>query len=101
MSQKKKKTARTDYGEIIKIQEKDLKNKRINGRLVDAWCWDDGSKVVISKGARGKRRLRLCVHELMHVCFPEATETEVLRAEKIMTDVLWAEGYRKTDNKIF
>jgi len=102
----KKKAKRIDYGEIIKIEEKDLTNKKIDGRFVDAWCFEDGSKVVISKNARGKRRLRLCVHELVHVCFPSdkfpnVSEKDVLNAEKILTDVLWAEGYRKTDNKIF
>jgi len=106
LKKRKRKAKRVDYGEIIVICEKDLKHKRIDGRKVDAWCWDDGSVVQIQKGARGKRRLRLCVHELLHVCFPEekfpnVTESSILHAEKILADVLWAEGYRRSDNKIF
>lgn len=84
-------------GKTIKIKEVNLKNKKINGSKVLAWCWDDGSRVEIQKGVKGKRRLRYIVHELIHCSFKNASESEVLRAEKIIGDALWAEGYRKVD----
>lgn len=103
---RKNKSKRIDYGEIIKVQEKDLSDKLIDGKRVYAYCWDDGSGLYIQKGARGKQRLRYICHELLHICFPEDSfpdvkESDILRAEKIITDVLWSEGFRKPDNKMF
>lgn len=42
-----------------------------------------------------RRMLRVITHELCHLAFPNASETQVLEAEKIVGQTLWDLGYRK------
>lgn len=43
--------------------------------------------------------MKVLIHEALHLIFPEKSETEILRAEKILGNIMWKQGYRFTDNK--
>lgn len=50
--------------------------------------------VVPLKNASGKEYLDTVVHETVHAALPHATEAEVIRLAKDVTEVLWKRGYR-------
>lgn len=56
-------------------------------------------RIEIEKRLRGKRKMKVLIHESLHLIFPEKSETEILRAEKMLGNILWSQGYRFTDNK--
>ena len=43
---------------------------------------------------RGKRRLEVTVHELMHLLYPNETEENVEHSGKLISRILWREGWR-------
>ena len=56
--------------------------------------------IEIDKRLKGKFRFYVIIHELLHQIFKEKTESQILRAEKILVNNLWEQGYRFVDNKI-
>jgi hypothetical protein len=54
-----------------------------------------GGKIEIDPRQDAKRRLSTTCHEILHEAFPEMSEKQVLRAEKIFLQVLWDCGYRQ------
>lgn len=48
---------------------------------------------------KGRTRMRKMIHELVHIVFPDANESQVKEAEKIIGNELWKQGYRWTDLK--
>jgi len=47
-------------------------------------------RIVIHDALRGRHRLTVILHELLHVAFPQASEEVVEQAGKDMSKVLWA-----------
>jgi len=47
-------------------------------------------RIVIHDGLRGRHRLTVIIHELLHVAFPQASEEVVEQAGKDFAKVLWA-----------
>jgi hypothetical protein len=37
------------------------------------------------------------IHEALHLAFPEANETRIRKATKIIRDILWTHKYRKVN----
>jgi len=52
-------------------------------------------RIVLHDGMRGKHRLTVLVHELLHAIFPQASEEVIEQAGKDIGKVLWAHGYRE------
>ena len=52
-------------------------------------------RIVIHDGLRGRHRLTVIVHELLHAIFPQASEEVVEQGGKDISKVLWALGYRE------
>jgi hypothetical protein len=76
----------------IKIIERKLGRSGVWG-----FCWENG-RIEIDKSLKGKRRLRICIHELCHAAFGDkVSEKDVLRAEKIIGNALWEQNYRRVD----
>lgn len=46
---------------------------------------------------RGKKLLGTTLHELIHLVNPDFSETKVLEQEKIMSEVLWKENWRRVE----
>lgn len=51
-------------------------------------------RILIHDGLRGRHRLTIIVHELIHALFPTASEEHVEQVGKDVSKVLWALGYR-------
>lgn len=52
--------------------------------------------IEVDERLKNEMELKVLVHELLHLAFPKASETQVLKAEKIVGNTLWELGYRKT-----
>jgi hypothetical protein len=53
----------------------------------------DGS-IIIDPRQCEKEMLATAIHEGLHVAFPELSEDEVIRAERIIAQVPWQLGFR-------
>ena len=52
-------------------------------------------RILIHDGLRGRHRLTIIVHELLHALFPTASEEHVEQAGKDIAKVLWSLNYRE------
>lgn len=52
-------------------------------------------RILIHEGLRGKHRLTIIIHELIHALFPTASEEHVEQAGKDIAKVLWSLHYRE------
>lgn len=62
-----------------------------------AWGMAEGHTIWLDKRLRGRRRLEITLHELVHLLYPEESEEHVDAAGKLLSKVLWKEGYRKVE----
>ena len=46
-------------------------------------------RIVLHDGMRGKHRLTVLIHELLHAIFPQASEEVIEQAGKDLAKVLW------------
>lgn len=76
----------------IKVVSADL-TKENNYAQVDI----DKNLIELHHDLKGRTRLRKLIHELAHISFPEANESQVKRAERIIGNELWQQGYRHVD----
>lgn len=83
----------------IKVVHKDRLPKQ-DGHEVFGYATPETKLIELHKGLRGKSEMRYHVHEGGHVAFPMMSENEIKRYTKLITDLLWSQGYRKVDNKI-
>jgi hypothetical protein len=59
----------------------------------------DGHYIEVDERLRGKKRMEIIVHECLHLLFPDASEKEIETKSIILTNTLWQQGYRATDNE--
>lgn len=52
-------------------------------------------RIIIHDDLRGRHRLTIILHELLHAIFPQASEEVVEQAGKDLSKVLWALNYRE------
>jgi hypothetical protein len=58
-----------------------------------------GTNIIeIDVRTKGKKLFEILLHEADHLLHPEESEEEVERNAIILTNMLWEQGYRKTDN---
>jgi len=76
----------------VKVVEKKLGRERAWGQ-----CWIGEHLIEIEQSLKGRKKLSTLLHEALHECFNEMSETRVLRAEKILIQILWDQGYREVD----
>lgn len=51
-------------------------------------------KILIDERLKGRKRLEIIIHELLHVSFPTACEEHVTESGQDISKVLWKLGYR-------
>lgn len=56
--------------------------------------WDGDRVIAIHRRLRGKRRVEIIVHELLHALFWHLSEGVVEEAARDIAEVLWKFGYR-------
>ena len=81
---------------FITIREKKLGRERADGSKVWAFCYKDDYLIEIDPRQRPKKYFNTLVHELLHLVFPDASETKVTRSADIIVRELWKAKYRKT-----
>ena len=57
----------------------------------------DKNLIEIEERLLAKDKFKTLIHELCHMAFPEYSETKILKAERIIGNILWNEGYRKIE----
>lgn len=69
-------------------------------RLKRVWGYAvlDDMTIEIDDRCKGKKHLEICMHEMVHLCWPDETEEEVVRKSILMTNTLWHEKYRRVDD---
>lgn len=55
----------------------------------------DAPLIEIDPRLGAKRMLEVTLHEGLHVCFPQMTESEVDKAGKQLSRLLWSQDYRR------
>lgn len=63
------------------------------------YCDPATGKIVLRAGMSQFDRLGTLVHEGMHCALPTTTEEEVDRISRILTALLWQQGYRRRTKK--
>ena len=77
--------------EFVKDIEK-LRGHALDGRA--EVCDPAANKIQILRRLRGRRKLEVIIHELLHACDWQATERSVEETAHHISRVLWALGYR-------
>ena len=54
--------------------------------------------IEIDERLKGKKKLEIIIHEVMHLLNPTDEEDEVVRKSVLLTNTLWHERYRVVDN---
>ena len=52
-------------------------------------------RILIHDGLRGRHRLTIIIHELLHALYPTASEEHTEQAGKDIAKVLWSLSYRE------
>ena len=78
-----------------------ITERRLGREKVWGFSYKGDNLVEIEKTLKGKRRFKVLIHEVLHELFPDASETKILEAEKILGNILWDQDYRRVDNKKF
>ena len=78
----------------IKIKEARL-GSRLLGEAIK--CGDSYTIRISSSHGTEKSRMNTVVHEALHVGDFDLTEAHVRRLTSVVTEVLWREGYRRTN----
>lgn len=61
------------------------------------WCYPETGQVVLDARLTGRRHLDTLVHELVHVAFPDLSETGTNEVTRLLVTHLWKQQYRRLD----
>jgi len=75
----------------IKVQE-----RRLNKYL--GYAYPEHNLVEITPNQRPRQYLDTLIHELLHVMYPEDSETKISRNASTITHHIWKKGYRRVDS---
>ena len=56
-------------------------------------------RILIDPRLKGRHKLTITLHELLHSIAPDWSETHVTRASRMLSRKLWQAGYRAVDNR--
>jgi len=86
----------------IKSENWPIKVKYVKLGRQKAWgqAYKESNLIEIEKRARGKLRMRSLLYEGLHCCCPEYKEYRIRKIEKLLSDMLWEQGYRRVKRKI-
>ena len=60
--------------------------------------WDsDNPLIELSPDLKGKDRLIILVHEVLHCAFPSMSEKRIIANSKLIAGCLWTDNYRRID----
>ena len=67
----------------------------VTDEAVAGLCDHEGNHVSIAPGQEPRERLDTLLHEGIHMCRPELGEDNVARMAKVLTTLLWKDGWRR------
>ena len=67
---------------------------RVTDEAIDGVCDHDSNTVSVDPHQRRRKRLDTLVHEMLHATRPEMGEENVAAVAKVLTTVLWKDGWR-------
>lgn len=77
----------------IKVKYKSLGKHKV-------WGFSDSAGFVeLDIKLKGKKHLEILIHECLHLLYPEDSEEEIVKKSVILCQTLWAEKYRRVDDK--
>lgn len=76
----------------IKVIYRKLGREQASGQF-----YEDKNLIEIEERLSPKESFLTCIHECLHLVYPDKTEKQVKKAEKIIGNILWQEGYRKVN----
>ena len=87
--------------QTIPMRQKKIKveHRKLGREKADGLAWADERLIEIDPRLKAIFHMETLLHEAAHVALPTLTEKEVTKLAKMQTDVLWKQGYRKTDLK--
>ena len=74
-----------------------IKYSKLGKQKVWGFAHSDGL-VEIDERLKGKKKMEIIIHEVMHLLNPEDSEEEVVRKSVILTNTLWHEKYRMIED---
>ena len=74
-----------------------IKYCKLGKQKVWGFAHSDGL-IEIDERLKGKKKLEIIIHEVMHLLNPTDEEDEVVRKSVLLTNTLWHEKYRVVDN---
>ena len=74
-----------------------IKYCKLGKQKVWGFAHSDGL-IEIDERLKGKKKLEIIIHEVMHLLNPMDDEDEVVRKSVLLTNTLWHEKYRVVDN---
>lgn len=74
-----------------------IKYCKLGKQKVWGFAHSDGL-IEIDERLKGKKKLEIIIHEVMHLLNPTDDEDEVVRKSVLLTNTLWHERYRVVDN---
>ena len=74
-----------------------IKYCKLGKQKVWGFAHSDGL-IEIDERLKGKKKLEIIIHEVMHLLNPMDEEDEVVRKSVLLTNTLWHERYRVVDN---
>ena len=56
--------------------------------------------IEIDPSVKSKKHLEIVIHEVLHILFPEASESEIENKSITLTKILWSEHYRRIEPEV-
>ena len=72
-----------------------VRERKLGREGNDAQIDLDTGEILIDPRLLPKQWLHRLTHEAVHAAFPDASEAEVLRAERVIGGILWRAGVRR------
>jgi len=72
----------------IRIRERSLRDYY-------GYAYPDKNLVELRKGMRPRTYLNTLIHEILHILYPDQSETKTLEFANTLTKYIWEKGYRR------
>jgi len=80
-----------------KVQVRERKLGRHNAHGMVHNFDTDNPLVEIDPSLKGKDRMTILLHELLHCAYPNQTEERIIANSKLIAGAMWADNYRRID----
>ena len=74
-----------------------IKYAKLGKQKVWGFAHSDGL-IEVDERLKGKKKMEIIIHEIVHLLNPEDSEEEVVRKSVILTNTLWHEKYRMIED---